>query len=173
MEQVLKQFDEIYKKQYSVLYSQKQDTTAYTKALSEWNNFCMQNEQFVSAYIQYRGDYLSSDREIVAFMFAVTTALKTGLLTKVNGAVVVKSTQPKGKARTFCLYWTSKTWTREGEKLTYCVYADFDSGKYKKTKGCALPNTSATNTIEVASKCDLQKFEESLQLMALKEITNE
>lgn len=63
----LKEFE----KEYNFLYDNRDNVAGYREALEEWNSFVENNKVFIKEFILYRGDLLTSDREIVAFMFAM------------------------------------------------------------------------------------------------------
>ena len=67
-----------FKNQYNYLYDNgDSNICGYYDALNEWDTF-IQNDyakEFVGRYIQYTNDFISSDREVVAFMFALNTLM--------------------------------------------------------------------------------------------------
>ena len=67
IEEFLKEFE----KQYCFLYEHNDNVAGYREALEEGDMFIALNSDFVSEFVRYRGDYISSDREVVAFMFAL------------------------------------------------------------------------------------------------------
>ena len=58
--------------EYKFLYDNNDNIVGYYDALIEGDEFIKQHSEFVSEFVKYRGDILSSDREIVAFMFALS-----------------------------------------------------------------------------------------------------
>lgn len=63
----LKEFN----KQYDFLYEHRDNVAGYDEALETGDEFIKKNIEFVREFVQYRGDFISSDREVVAFMFAL------------------------------------------------------------------------------------------------------
>ena len=63
----LKEFN----KQYDFLYNARDNVAGYREALEEGDEFIKKNSEFVGEFVRYRGDFISSDREVVAFMFAL------------------------------------------------------------------------------------------------------
>lgn len=67
-----------FKNQYNFLYNNgDSNVCGYYDALNEWNIFIKNDyaKEFVGRYIQYTSDFISSDREVVAFMFALNTLM--------------------------------------------------------------------------------------------------
>lgn len=64
---LLKKFNE----EYNFLYDNRDQVVGYQDALKDWGNFLRHNTEFVREFARYRGDFISSDREVVAFMFAL------------------------------------------------------------------------------------------------------
>lgn len=62
---------------YGVLYDNKDKVTGYSEALDEGDKFIHDNPNFVGKFANHRGDILSSDREVVAFMMAMKNLKKT------------------------------------------------------------------------------------------------
>lgn len=62
-----------FNEEYDFLYDNYDNVAGYDEALSEWDKFIEKesNKNFVSEFVRYRGDFISSDREVVAFMFAL------------------------------------------------------------------------------------------------------
>lgn len=63
----LKEFN----KQYDFIYNARDNVAGYREALESGDKFIEKNIEFVREFVQYRGDFISSDREVVAFMFAL------------------------------------------------------------------------------------------------------
>ena len=67
-------FYEKFNQEYRELYDAEErgrEVAGYDKALDAGDVFIQQHPNFVAEFVRYRGDFLSSDREIVAFMFAL------------------------------------------------------------------------------------------------------
>lgn len=62
-------------KAYDFLYNgDYEDTYEYREAVNAFDEMCKNNESFaafVREYVQFRKDYISSDREAAAFMLAL------------------------------------------------------------------------------------------------------
>ena len=72
IEKFLKEFN----KQYDFLYENANNYIAgYDEALEAGDDFIKKNPEFVGEFVNYRGDFISSDREVVAFMFALDNML--------------------------------------------------------------------------------------------------
>ena len=69
IEKFLKDFN----KEYNFLYNNDDNVVGYDEALMEWDYFVEKknNKEFIREFVLYRGDFISSDREAVAFMFAM------------------------------------------------------------------------------------------------------
>lgn len=69
IDRFLKQFN----KEYNFLYDNNDNVVGYDDALKYWDKFITKenNKNFVSDFVKYRGDFISSDREVVAFMFTM------------------------------------------------------------------------------------------------------
>ena len=67
IEKFLKKFNE----EYEFLYNNHDRVAGYHEALQAGDEFITNHSDFVREFVEYRGDFLSSDREVVAFMFAL------------------------------------------------------------------------------------------------------
>lgn len=65
-------FTEQFNKEYKFLYDNNDMVAGYNEALEEGDKFIAEHRDFVGEFVKYRGDFISSDREIVAFMFALS-----------------------------------------------------------------------------------------------------
>ena len=67
---------------YIYLYNNYDNYTFYSEAIEIFDNyFEVAQKDFLAAFVNYRGDFISSDREIVAFMVAL---YETGTLNKMG-----------------------------------------------------------------------------------------
>lgn len=66
IEQFLREFND----EYNFLY-ENDYVAGYEEAIEEFDNFAKQNGSFIYKFVKYRGDFISSDREAAAFMFAM------------------------------------------------------------------------------------------------------
>lgn len=69
----IEQFTEEMNKEYGFLYSNYDHVAGYREAL-EWGDKFLSddsNGDFIGQLIDYRHDFISSDREVVAFAFAM------------------------------------------------------------------------------------------------------
>ena len=63
---------EQFKKEYAFLYENRNRVAGYYEALEAGDAFICQHPEFVGEFVRYRGDFLSSDREVAAFAFALS-----------------------------------------------------------------------------------------------------
>ena len=68
----IKAFDEQFQKGYNFLYENDNNVAGYREAVTAFDEFLKENKNFVCEFVQYRGDFISSDREAAAFMFALS-----------------------------------------------------------------------------------------------------
>lgn len=67
----IQKFAEQFNKEYKFLYDHDDMVAGYNEALEEGDKFIAEHGDFVVEFAKYRGDFISSDREVVAFMFAL------------------------------------------------------------------------------------------------------
>ena len=67
----IEQFLQEFRKQYKFLYDARDNVAGYREALEAGDEFIKNNPDFIREFVMYRGDFISSDREVVAFMFAL------------------------------------------------------------------------------------------------------
>lgn len=67
----IQKFAEQFDKEYTFLYDHDDMVAGYNEALEEGDKFIVEHGDFVGEFVKYRGDFISSDREVVAFMFAL------------------------------------------------------------------------------------------------------
>ena len=67
----IEKFLEKFNKEYEFLYENYDNVAGFDEALEEGEKFLESNTEFITEFVKYRGDFLSSNREIVAFMFAL------------------------------------------------------------------------------------------------------
>jgi len=63
-----------FNKEYDFLYEHRDRVAGYDEAVSAFDSFVASGEnakQFVRDFVLFRGDFVSSDREAAAFMFAL------------------------------------------------------------------------------------------------------
>lgn len=68
-------FTEQFNKEYKFLYDHNDMVAGYDEALEEGDMFIIEHSDFVGEFVKYRGDFISSDREVVAFMFALNNMM--------------------------------------------------------------------------------------------------
>lgn len=71
----LELFAEKFKEEYNFLYETEDEgksVAGYYDAIKAGETFVHQHHEFVAEFIRYRRDFISSDREIAAFMFALS-----------------------------------------------------------------------------------------------------
>lgn len=71
----IKMFLEEFKKEYNYLYENHDMVAGYREALQAGECFIKNHPAFVSEFCKFRGDLLTSDREVAAFGFAMENAL--------------------------------------------------------------------------------------------------
>lgn len=71
----IQKFTEQFNKEYKFLYDHNDMIAGYNEALKEGDKFIVEHSDFVGEFVKYRGDFISSDREVVAFMFALNEVL--------------------------------------------------------------------------------------------------
>lgn len=67
----IQEFLEKFKKEYEFLYENNNRVAGYEEAVVAGDEFIENHAEFISEFNKYRGDILSSDREIAAFMFTL------------------------------------------------------------------------------------------------------
>lgn len=64
-------FLEKFNEEYQFLYDNHDNVAGYAEALAAGNQFFEAYPGFIAEFVRYRGDPLTSDREIAAFMFTL------------------------------------------------------------------------------------------------------
>lgn len=70
----IQKFMEQFNKEYRFLYDNYDRVAGYREAVDEFDHLMKTNDSFnlfVINFCEYRGDFISSDREAAAFMFAL------------------------------------------------------------------------------------------------------
>ena len=67
----IKAFIKQFKKEYDFLYENNDCVAGYYEAVDAFDEFVSAHGDFVGEFAKYRGDFISSDREAAAFMFAL------------------------------------------------------------------------------------------------------
>lgn len=67
----IKEFLEKFNDEYTFLYSSNGSVCGEKEATRAFDNFSKQHGDFVREFVIFRGDFISSDREAAAFMFAL------------------------------------------------------------------------------------------------------
>lgn len=67
----IEQFTEEFRKQYRFLYDSDGYVPGYDKAVEGFDSFIEKHADFVGEFVNYRHDFILSDREAAAFMFAL------------------------------------------------------------------------------------------------------
>ena len=60
-----------YIKEYEFLYDNYDNVAGFGEAVEAFDEFLKKHKEFVGEFAKYRGDFISSDREAAAFMFAL------------------------------------------------------------------------------------------------------
>ena len=71
----IEEFLQQFRKEYSFLYDNRDNVAGYDEALKAGDEFIKKNPEFIAEFVRYRGDFISSDREVVAFMFALDSMI--------------------------------------------------------------------------------------------------
>ena len=71
IENFLNKFNE----EYEFLYDNNDNVAGYKEALQAGDKFIAEHSDFVGEFVKYRGDFISSDREVAAFMFALESMI--------------------------------------------------------------------------------------------------
>ena len=67
----IKAFNAQFDKEYDFLYKNNNRVAGYNEAVEAFDVFVASHGDFVDEFAKYRGDFISSDREAAAFMFAM------------------------------------------------------------------------------------------------------
>lgn len=67
----IEEFEDRFNKEYDFLYEHDDNVVGYREAVVAFDKFLEINSEFVGAFAAHRGDFISSDREAAAFMFAL------------------------------------------------------------------------------------------------------
>ena len=67
------QFLAQFQKEYKFLYDNYDMVAGYREAFEAFDEFATRHADFVGEFVRYRRDFISSDREAAAFMFALDT----------------------------------------------------------------------------------------------------
>lgn len=71
----IQEFNRKFGDAYEFLYDNNDNVAGYYDALREGDEFLKSHPEFVREFCAYRGDLISSDREVVAFMFALSSMI--------------------------------------------------------------------------------------------------
>lgn len=69
----IEKFAKQFNKEYKFLYDNDDYVAGYREAVEAFDNFVEKHAEFVGEFVDYRRDFVSSDREAAAFMFALET----------------------------------------------------------------------------------------------------
>ena len=66
-------FAEQFRKEYNFLYNNRDNVAGYREAVDEFDAMLKHDwfKKFVGEFVDFRKDFISSDREAAAFMFAL------------------------------------------------------------------------------------------------------
>ena len=67
----VERFLEQFTKEYAFLYENNDRVAGMAEAVKAFDSFVENNRDFVGEFVNYRGDFIASDREAAAFMFAL------------------------------------------------------------------------------------------------------
>ena len=65
------EFNKEFNREYAFLYNNDGNIAGYNEAINEFDEFLKTHGSFVGKFAEYRKDFITSDREAVAFMFAL------------------------------------------------------------------------------------------------------
>jgi hypothetical protein len=71
----MKQLEEQFKREYTFLYDHS-NVPGYGEAVAAFDRFVKTNGDIVGQFCRHRGDFIASDREAAAFMFALEAMSK-------------------------------------------------------------------------------------------------
>ena len=67
----IEEFSKVFSEAYAYCYENRDQVPGYGEALKFGDDFMKKHPDFVTEFAKYRGDYITSDREVVAFAFAL------------------------------------------------------------------------------------------------------
>lgn len=125
----LKKFDDNYDFIYNA-NSKNKEVAGQREATAAFDDFVKQHGDFVREFVNYRGDFISSDREAAAFMFTMNDFCQIGKNYGENASVYLFGNDKNCQAEwvyLYALYWRplylqKKRWKRNnrtGKKETY------------------------------------------------------
>ena len=65
------EFLERFEKEYDFIYDHDDNVAGVREATDAFDEFLKTQKDFVGEFVRFRGDFISSDREAAAFMFAL------------------------------------------------------------------------------------------------------
>lgn len=67
----IQKFADEFHAEYNFLYDNNDNVAGYDEAVNAFDDFAKSHGNFIMEFVQYRRDFISSDREAAAFMFAM------------------------------------------------------------------------------------------------------
>jgi hypothetical protein len=67
----ISQFAEQFQNEYDILYESDCTDDGVRFAAWAFDDFAKKHKDFISEFVKFRGDFISSDREAAAFMYAL------------------------------------------------------------------------------------------------------
>lgn len=67
----INEFSRVYAEEYEALYNTPGEMAGAREAAALFDTFCETHGDFVGEFARHRGDYITSDREAAAFIFAL------------------------------------------------------------------------------------------------------
>ena len=67
-------FQQQFNREYETLYNARDNVAGYQEAVKAFDEYAASadGDAFIGAFVKHRGDFISSDREAAAFMFAIS-----------------------------------------------------------------------------------------------------
>lgn len=65
------EFQKKFRQEYNFLYDNRDNVAGYSDAVQAFDEFAKAHSDFIKEFVNQTGDFVSSDREAAAFMFAL------------------------------------------------------------------------------------------------------
>lgn len=67
----IKTFAKYFSEEYNRIYNNHDNVEHYEENIARFDDYIKENNEFVKKFAEFRGDFISSDREASAFIFAL------------------------------------------------------------------------------------------------------